>query len=168
MLDPKTTTVEEVMNDELLTLTEDMPVDEAVRVLEDYHITGAPVLNSAEDCVGVFSTTDILKRRREVADGEAPRAGDYFSNDPFSDDPDDCFAKEDYDDVILGRDTVGQWMTTEVKTVVPGAPIREVCRQMVNERIHRVLVMKGRDLLGIVSTFDIVLFVAQNDQEEDS
>jgi CBS domain-containing protein len=162
----KKLTVKEIMNDDLLTLTDDTPIDEAIRTLEEYHITGAPVLNSGGELVGVFSTTDVLKRRVETEAGEAPRAGDYFASDPFSDDPDEYFGKEDYDDVVLGRDTVGQWMTTEVKAVTPETSVSDVCRRMVTERVHRLLVMEGKELRGIVSTFDIVRLVAGNESGE--
>jgi CBS domain-containing protein len=160
MLNPKKITAAEVMNEDLLTLREDTPIKEAMLTLEDYHITGAPVLNAAEECVGVFSSTDLLRRGKDLEEGEAPRAGAYFSSDPFSEDPDEYFVKEDYDQAILGRDTVGEWMTTEVRSVTPKTTLDKVCSLMVRDRIHRVLVMEGPRLRGIISSFDIVRLVA--------
>ncbi len=160
MLNPKSITARAIMNEDLVTLSEDASVDEAISALEDYHISGAPVINGLGECVGVFSTTDVLKRREEVASGETPRAGDYFSSDPFSEDADEYFSKEDYDEVILGKDTVGQWMTPDVKSVPPEASLEDVCKRMARERIHRLLVMEGPKLRGIITSFDIVRLLA--------
>jgi CBS domain-containing protein len=160
MLNSKKITAAEVMNDDPFTLREDTTIKEAMLTFEDYRITGAPVLNQADECVGVFSSTDLLKRGRELEEGEAPRAGAYFSSDPFSEDPEEYFAKEDYDDVVLGRETVGQWMTTEIRAVTTKTTLDDVCRLMVRHRIHRVLVMDEGRLRGIVSSFDVVKFIA--------
>ena len=161
MLNPRKITAQEVMNPDLLTLREDMPIKEAIRTLGEYHISGAPVVNEGGECVGVFSASDVLQRDNEIDGGEAPRAGDYFTSDPLSDDPDEYFAKDDYDDVVLGREVVGQWMTDEVKFVTPATTVEEVCRRMVEESIHRVLVTDEKQRLrGIISSFDIVRLVA--------
>jgi CBS domain-containing protein len=51
-------------------------------------------------------------------------------------------------------------MTSEVKSVPPQATVEEVCRKMAAERVHRLLVMEKRKLLGIVTSFDIVRLLA--------
>jgi CBS domain-containing protein len=158
----KTITAYEAMNADVITLREDATVKEAIATLEEYHITGAPVVNSIGECVGVFSTSDLLRRRRELDEGESPESGGYFSSDPLTDDPDEFFLRQDYDEAVLGQDTVGQWMTGEIKSVLPGTPLERVCRRMLDERVHRLLVMEGKKLEGIITTFDIVRLAAGN------
>lgn len=161
MLNPRKITASEVMNDDLLTFREDTPIHDAILALEDYRISGAPVVNDGGDCVGIFSASDLVKRDAEIEEGEAVSTRGYFSSDPFADEGEEpFFSKEDYDTEILGRDTVGQWMTAEVRSVRPDASIEEVCRRMVDERIHRVLVVEGSRLRGIISSYDIVKLVA--------
>lgn len=157
----QSTTAANVMSPDVLSLTEDAPIKEAIALLEDYHISGAPVLNAGGECVGVFSVTDLLKRKIEEDEGEAPRPGAYFSGDPLSDDPADWASpREDYDLAILGRDRVAQWMTTEIQSVTPNTALHELCKLMADEQIHRVLVLEGAALRGIVTSFDIVRWVA--------
>jgi len=164
LADVKKILARQVMNESVVTLREDAAVKEAIVTLEEYHISGAPVLTPEGECVGVFLATDILKRRREIDDGEAPRAGDFFSSDPLTQDLDGSFSREDYDPAMLGEDTVGQWMTPGVKSVSPGSTVEDVCRRMVRDRIHRVLVMEGAQLRGIITSFDIVRLVAGGDE----
>ena len=47
-------------------------------------------------------------------------------------------------------------MTESLVSVAPDAPIAEVARLMRQNRVHRVLVIDGDALQGIVSTFDVV------------
>jgi CBS domain-containing protein len=161
MLNPKKIKAREVMNSELQTLTDDMPIKEAVQTLAEYHISGAPVVNAAGECVGVFSTSDVLKRDAEIEDRETPRAGDFFAGVPVDEDVEDFRGKEDYDEEMLGRDTVGQWMTAEISSIGPESTLDLVCRRMLEENIHRILVMDGqKKLLGMISTSDVVRLVA--------
>jgi len=148
------------MNRDVVSLDEGTPVAEAIATLDDYHISGTPVVNDLGECVGVFTSNDVLKLRRKIQEGEAPSSSEYFHADPLGDDSEESFAREDYDLSLLGEERVGQWMTAEVKWVSPDTKIEEVCRRMVKERIHRLLVMENRKVLGIISSFDIVRFVA--------
>lgn len=165
MFDPRRTTAEKVMNRDLLTVHQDAPIEEAMATLEEYGISGAPVVNELGECVGVFSATDVLKRGAELNDGEASSGedGDYFSFDPLSDADEDYFSKEEYDIEVLGRDRVAAWMSRDVKSILPTTTVEDVCRLMVRERIHRLLVMEGSQLHGLISTFDIVRLIAEPD-----
>src|SRR5262245_18606714 len=149
----------DLMSTDLVTIHQETPVAEAIATLEDYHFSGAPVINDLGECVGVFSSSDVLKQRRQVEEGETPVAGNSFSSDSLCEEEEGNFSREDYDLNVLGPETVGQWMTAEVKSVSPRATIEEVCRRMAGERIHRVLVMEGKRLVGIITCFDVVRFL---------
>jgi CBS domain-containing protein len=146
----------DLMSTDLVTIHQETPVAEAIATLEDYHFSGAPVINDLGECVGVFSSADVLKQRREVEEGETPVSGNYFANDSLYEEREEGYSREDYDVNVLGLETVGEWMTSQVKSVTPRATIEEVCQRMVSERIHRVLVMERKRLLGIITCFDIV------------
>ena len=101
MIDIKKARARDIMSVDLVTLHEATPVTEAIASLEEYHFSGAPVVNDLGECVGVFSTSDVLKQRREVEEGEAPRAGGYFADDPLTEESDEYFSREDYDLEVL-------------------------------------------------------------------
>jgi CBS domain-containing protein len=156
MVDARKICASDLMSTDLVTIHQETPVAEAIATLEDYHFSGAPVINDLGECVGVFSSADVLKQRREIEEGETPVSGSYFSNDSPTEEGEEGFSREDYDVNVLGLETVGEWMTPQVKSVAPRATVEEVCRRMVTERIHRLLVMEGKRLLGIITCFDIV------------
>ncbi len=56
------------------------------------------------------------------------------------------------------------WMTPEVVSVGPDATLTEVCGVMAEESIHRVFVLKDKRIQGVVSTLDIVTYLAENSQ----
>lgn len=53
-------TVREVMSKELITVTEDTPLEEAARIMADNRIGGLPVVRG-EQVVGIITETDIFK-----------------------------------------------------------------------------------------------------------
>ena len=148
----------DVMTADLLTFNDDTPTPEAIATLQDYGISGAPVLNSYRECVGVFARADIIQHGAEMNAGEAPRPGDFFSGDRDADFT-EYIPKDDYDEVLLGRETVGEWMNPNIEAVGPGESLAEVARLMAEKSLHRVLVMEGKKLLGIITALDIVRVV---------
>ena len=62
----------------------------------------------------------------------------------------------------LDDTTVTQAMTQKVCALPPGTPVAAAADYMRKHGIHRVLVMDGSQLLGIVSTSDISQAVADH------
>lgn len=56
---------------------------------------------------------------------------------------------------------VGQIMTKPVVTVSPTESLQQVCELMLGRRIHRVVVAEGNQILGIITTMDILTVVAR-------
>lgn len=54
-------TAEDVMNSDLLVFQEGTPLRDAARKLRNRNLSGAPVVDGAGKCVGVFSTGDLLR-----------------------------------------------------------------------------------------------------------
>jgi acetoin utilization protein AcuB len=57
--------VEKIMTKEVYTVTEDMPLEEAARIMSDHKIGGMPVVRG-ESVVGIVTETDIFKAFLEV------------------------------------------------------------------------------------------------------
>jgi CBS-domain-containing membrane protein len=63
---------------------------------------------------------------------------------------------------LLPADAVKKFMTADVVTVSPSAPVQELARKIVDARVHRVVVVdEMRMPLGIVTTTDIVAALAR-------
>ncbi len=47
------------------------------------------------------------------------------------------------------------------RRLLSAGPVRDAARQMLHCNVHRLLVIQGDDLLGVVSTSDVVRAVAE-------
>jgi len=71
-------------------------------------------------------------------------------------------ASEEFQD-RLGESVVADVMTESLVTVDPTTSIPEVALILRQNRIHRVLVVKGDNLLGIISSFDLIRLLEEGD-----
>jgi CBS domain-containing protein len=60
------------------------------------------------------------------------------------------------DDDVPERPTVSDIMTRDLVAVSPNMPIAEVAQRMREQHVHRVLVIEDRELLGVLTTFDLL------------
>lgn len=149
-------TAADLMNRTVITLRQNMQLPEAARVLARAHISGAPVVDDTGRCTGVFSTADIA--RLALRDADASSEGTTVSGCMCSD-----WKVQDLDDWdAFPVDFVGEFMTADPVMVSPTTPVRELARQMVDGRIHR-LIVAGPDHhpLGIVSSTDVLAALAR-------
>jgi acetoin utilization protein AcuB len=58
-------TIGEIMTREVLTVTEDMPIEEAARIMADHRVGGLPVMRGGE-VVGMITETDLFKAFLEM------------------------------------------------------------------------------------------------------
>ena len=127
--------VNELMQRNVKTVDMDAAVNEAVVTLADSHISALPVVDGAGRMVGVVSSTDVL-----TSEAEAP----------------DARARE----TLLQDTTVRDIMTHRPLTVSPDTEVREAAQQMLYADIHRLFVVEGDQVLGVISTTDIMRAVA--------
>jgi CBS domain-containing protein len=127
--------VADLMQTDVRTIHLDATVAEAIVLLSDGHVSGLPVLNDTQHLVGVISSSDILTAEAESEDGEAL-------------------------DRVATYARVGDLMTRVPKTIAPDADIKLAAQEMLYLDVHRLLVVDGDELVGIISQSDIVRAVA--------
>ena len=133
--------VRDVMNTGVLTFRDDGTVAELAAYLMDKEISGVPVVDAKGRLVGVVSVTDIVEQRtreHETTDVEELRRASQHANN------------------VLVRDI----MTPTVFTVPDDTAVAEVARTMIAGRIHRLFVTRGGNVVGIVTTLDLLKLVA--------
>jgi CBS domain-containing protein len=62
---------------------------------------------------------------------------------------------EDFQDRMQDL-TAADAMTRQIVAVGPDATVEAVARTMLDDRVHRVLVLEAGVLLGVISTFDLL------------
>lgn len=127
--------VADVMKTDLAVINEDVPIRSAVILIADAHVLGVPVVDRRGRLVGALSASDIVQAAAERA--EAGEAAELLSDTRVSD-----------------------IMSTPARTIAPDADVRDAAREMRHRDVHRLFVVHGDDLLGVISTSDIVRAVA--------
>jgi CBS domain-containing protein len=176
--------LQDIMTRDVVTLDPEMTLRDALDILSARHISGAPVVDGHR-VVGVFSATDVIEFLAttpgvpDVADANEegePRGiegPDEPGTDPaaayFIDFWSDAGADvaERFHDTgaaawdLLAEHTVGEAMSRSVVAFAPNVDARAAADAMQRTHAHRVLVIDGDRLVGIVSALDIARAVAQ-------
>jgi CBS domain-containing protein len=155
------------MNRDVVRLDSDTSIAGAVEALETNGISGAPVVDASERLVGVFSLRDAARSESLNAGRFGERRGDDrvpdWAEEEYDDGSvleDEISDRDDYSSATGGGDVVAEWMNPTVIAVPPDASLKEVCRVMSREQIHRVFVVDNRRLSGVISSLDIVRFLS--------
>jgi CBS domain-containing protein len=178
-------TVADFMTSEVFTLEPEMSLREAMEMFGDEGVTGAPVVTGPR-LVGVISATDLMDFQGSTPAARGPSdtrptlreelGGAATSDEDPDDNPGSFFAdywshsgadvyqrfveSEGPEWDLLARHTVEEAMTRNVVSVAPDMPIAEAAKVMSNRGIHRVLVTQDDELVGILTSTDLVRGIA--------
>ncbi len=148
---PRDLPVTEVMTSPVTTLTEDATVEEAVGILVEQDISGAPVVGGDGRLVGLLDDSDlILSEARLHAPTTIELLGAYI---PLPGER-RRFSQELRH--ALGR-TVREVMDARPPSVATDATVEDVATLIHDRRVSRVPVVDGdRRVVGIVTRGDLV------------
>ncbi len=151
--------VKDLMRTEVLTIPSAATVAQASRMLRERQVSGAPVVDERGAPVGVISRTDLaLGWERE----EAQRHRIYYRAAVG-----EIVGTEEGD---LGRKfgdrPVADVMMPLIFSVQQNDSLRKAAALMRAEGIHRVIVLDGQDLVGVLSASDLVAAVARGELVE--
>lgn len=144
----------DVMQEDMVTVSPDLPLLDAHQLFVSEEIHGAPVVDDVGALVGVISSADLLRAVAEEH-GAARVEANYLRDLVEFSSPDWIAQPEDFQD-RLRELTVSDAMTTEVVQVSPDASLEEVAGALCDNRVHRVMVVESGIPVGIISTFDLV------------
>lgn len=152
-------TASDLMNPEVLTVRDDMNVQELARFLVENEITGAPVVDRSGKLVGVVSVVDIATVASESSAVETDRSNPDYYERGFEDSLTNEEAEEIEDirtEVDNGQLIVEDIMTPTVYSVSEDATVSEIASMMLKGHLHRVLVTREDKAVGIISTSDLL------------
>ncbi len=157
---PKTRTAADIMSRDVVTVSPNDTLQDALTLLVENHVTGLPVINNQDRCVAVISMTDILDYEREHANDSEDGMGRCF-------DPDTGRWEEiglmDFALERTGQVAVSEIMSGDLIFVKPSTPIQDVAESMLKSQVHRILVMDEEQFLcGIISSFDFVRLASED------
>jgi acetoin utilization protein AcuB len=116
-----------------ITITEDIPISQALQFMRDEKVRRLPVLNKKGKLVGIVSERDLL----------------YASPSPVT----SLSIHELH--YLVSKITVGGVMTKDVITVSEYTPLEEAARIMADNKIGGLPVVRDGKLVGIVTESDL-------------
>jgi CBS domain-containing protein len=147
-LEDGTLRVSDVMTKDVICIIESMTIEQAASLFNRRKITGAPVVNyKSRQLVGIISLSDILFHTFEtkaISTFHHEGGGSVYQQDSLA---------------ILEK-PVSAFMSTDVIQVTTDCNVRDACKLMLQNKIHRVIVTKDSQVKGIFTSFDTVRLMA--------
>lgn len=116
-------TIESLMTTEVITVTQDAPIQRLRELMTNHSVSSIPVVDEAGELLGIVTSSDLL-------DG-------------------------------AGRETPArEVMTTRTVSLPVSVGVDEAARVMRKQRIHHVLAVRDKKVIGVISTMDLLELVA--------
>ncbi len=142
-------TAKDIMTRNLVTLTPEAEISEAVKLLLEKGFNGLPVVDAEGRIVGILCQSDLISQQKKLKlpslftllDGIFPLASTQ------------AFQRE------LDRITatsVGRAMTPDPVTVSPDTPIEDIATLMVDQKLHTLPVVEQGKLVGVIGKEDVL------------
>ncbi len=125
--------VSDRMTRPVITLRPETPIQDALRLMRNEQIRRAPVVDGSGHMVGIVSERDLL----HAAPSDATSLSIWEVH------------------YLLSKIAVEGIMTTEVVTVTEDTPLEEAARIMVDHRIGGLPVVRGSQVVGIITETDL-------------
>lgn len=150
----------EVMSREVITVRDDMTLEEVATFLTENQISGAPVEDAEGRLVGVVSFADVARATSEQSrlEGEAPPAGLFPGTEYYVRGWERKLSVEEIGGFRVQEPglQVSEIMTPQIYSLEEGKSVAEAARMMREAHIHRLLVTRKGKIVGIVSTSDLL------------
>ncbi|HEY6983135.1 CBS domain-containing protein [Reyranella sp.] len=136
----------DVMTSEVITVGEDASVQEAARLMADHGISAVPVLDRVRRVIGMVSEGDLLHRAETGTERRRPWWLEIVAS-----------TNELAADYVKSHSSnVKDVMTRDVLSVTEETPVADIAILLETNRIKRVPVLRGDQLVGIVSRANLV------------
>jgi CBS-domain-containing membrane protein len=149
--------VGDVMTRTVVSVRENTPFKDLVRIMHEHRVSGVPVLDAQDLLTGIVTEADLL---RAEGDTTRPRLRRAFLE--WFIDPARLSAIEKRADGGLAADV----MTRDVITVTPQTQVPDAIRTLLRAEVKRLPVVDAqRRILGIVSRRDLLSPFLRTDEE---
>jgi CBS domain-containing protein len=146
---------EDIMTTTVMTVAPDSTVAHAIRLMLQKKISGLPVVNAAGRLVGMVTEGDLLRRVETGTERRRPRWLEFLLGPGR--------LAEEYTHTH-GR-KVEEVMTPSPVTASEGTSLDEIVRVMEKRQIKRVPIVRGEQLVGIVSRANLLHALASLSHE---
>ncbi|MFZ0399536.1 MAG: CBS domain-containing protein [Pseudolabrys sp.] len=136
----------DVMTIAVISADPDATVLQAARYMLQHHISGLPVIDKTRKLVGIVSEGDFLRRRETHTDRRRSRWLEFLMG------PGKMAAEYTHSH----GSKVAEVMTRKVYSVGEDATLEDIVELMERHRIKRVPVLRGQNVIGIVTRSNLM------------
>lgn len=147
-------TAETIMSTALLSAYEGWTIHRLAEFFIKHNISGAPVIASDHELVGVVTVSDIFKFSNMDEQHRKEALRNYY-REACEIDLDEASLRE-WSAHAEKNCTVHQIMKKEIISVEKNFSIEQVAAVMVKHDVHRVVVTHNKIALGVITTMDIL------------
>ncbi len=142
-------TAKEIMEKEVISVSPDTDISQAVEILLNNHINGVPVVDEGGVLKGILCQSDLIFQQKNISlppiltflDGIIPLSSSK---------------KMEQEMKKMAASTVAQAMVVDPVTVTPDTPISDIAMLMVEKHFHTIPVVKDGKVVGIVGKEDVL------------
>jgi CBS domain-containing protein len=136
----------DVMTTHVVSVAPDDSILKCVRLMLEYRISGLPVIDANGSLVGIVTEGDFLRRAEAGTERKRPRWLEFFAGPGR--------LADEY--VHSHGRKVAEVMTPDPVAITEDTPVEEVVRLMEQRRIKRLPVVRGNNVIGIVSRANLL------------
>jgi len=140
----------DVMTRDVVSIGPDASIIEAVRTMLQHKISGLPVVDGAGCLQGVITEGDFLRRAETGTERRHPRWLEFLLGP----------GRLATEYVHASGRKVSEVMTPDVYTVTEDAPLERVVHLMERHRVKRIPVVRGKNVVGIVTRANLMRALA--------
>ena len=146
---------QDIMTNNVITVTEDMPVKELAIILSKNKISGAPVVDNEGKLIGVVTESDLIDQTKKV---HIPTVVSIFDSFLFLESPE----RLEKDLKKMAASTVKDISSEEIVNVNKDTRLDELATLMSEKKVHTLPVVEGDKLVGVIGKSDIIRTLAMN------
>ncbi len=149
----------DIMTRNVITVRKELKVNDLIDLFIDNEISSVPVVDKKGKLVGIATKTDIIGHFMDLDLDLTVKMGlkDLMDSTP------------DLEKLSIASETqldVGNIMTPGPITARESWSVEKLAETMLDNRIHRLVITKGKKLTGIVSSIDIISHVAGRNKND--
>jgi len=142
-------TVRDIMTTNLITVTQDMDIAGAAKILLDNRINGVPVVDDSGQLVGILCQSDLITQQKKLP------IPTLFT---FLDGLIRLTSMKQLEKQVgkIAALTVSEAMTPNPVTVRPDTSLETVAALMVDSNFHTLPVVEDSNLVGVIGKVDVL------------
>lgn len=145
---------QDIMTKDVITVKPDTTIEDLAKILTEYRISGAPVVDSNGDLYGIVTENDLISQKKRLHIPTVVRLFDAFIMLESTSNIEREIKK-------MAATTVEDICVKNVITVTEDTPLEDIATIMSEKKVHLIPVVEGKKIKGIIGKIDIIKVIGR-------